>query len=113
MSRLRWRTFAMSVVTGPVNRTELECVTRQMRNPRAPNLILAGQAGDVGTGAADPPALHDRGTSPRLRHMPSEQLPAKSAAKDQNFNRFWLRHEHPLVDSRGRSSADRFPNGLA
>ena len=76
-------------------RTELRCVTRQMRDPGAPNLILAGKAGDVGTGAADPPAFHDGGTSPRSRHMPSEQLPAKSAAKDQNFNRFRLRHEYP------------------
>jgi hypothetical protein len=73
-----------------------------MPDPGAPNLILAGKAGDVGTGAADPPALHDRGTPPRLRHMPGEQLPAKSAAKDQNFNRFRFRHEHPPVDIRGR-----------
>src|SRR5271155_6107524 len=98
MSRLRWRTFAMSVVTGPVNRTELECVTRQMRDPSAPNLILAGQAGDVGTGAADPPALDDGSPPPRLRQMPSEQFPAKSAAKDQSFNRFRLRHRHLPCD---------------
>src|SRR5277367_7130643 len=80
-----------------------------MRDPGAPNLILAGKAGDVGTGAADPPALQDGGTSPRLRHMPSEQLPAKPAAKDQNFNRFCLRHEHlPCPFSRSkRSRKDR------
>src|SRR5271154_1738444 len=80
-----------------------------MRDPGAPNLILAGKAGDVGTGAADPPALHNGSTSPRLRHMPSEQLPAKSAAKDQDFNRFCLRHEHlPCPSSRSkRSRKDR------
>src|SRR5271170_867665 len=76
-----------------------------MRDPGAPNLILAGKAGDVGTGAADPPSLHNSGASPRLRHMPSEQLPAKSAAKDQNFNRFCLRHEHlPCPSSRSKRS---------
>ena len=70
-------------------------VMRQMRDPGAPNLILAGQAGDVGTGAPDPPALDDGGPSPRSRHMPSQQLAAKSAAKDQNFKPFRLRHELP------------------
>ena len=57
---------------GPGHRAELCCVMRQMRDPGAPNLILAGQAGDVGTGAADPPALDDGGPSPRSRHMPSQ-----------------------------------------
>ncbi len=76
-------------------RTELGCMTRQMRDPGAPNLILARKAGDVGTGAADPPALDDDGPPPRSGQMPSEQLPAKSAAQDQNFNLFWLGHDLP------------------
>src|SRR5208282_6157513 len=86
-------------------------MTRQMRDPGAPNLILARKAGDVGTGAADPPALHDRGASPRLRHIPSEQLPAKPAAKDEDFDRFRLRHEHPLSRFSGSKTSrkDRTP----
>jgi hypothetical protein len=47
-------------------------VMRQMCDFRAPNLILAGQAGDVGAGAPDPSALHDGSPSPRSRHMPSK-----------------------------------------
>src|SRR6266436_1302353 len=53
------------------HRAELRGMVRQMRNLRAPNLILTGQAVDVGTGAPDPPALHDGSLSPRSRHMPS------------------------------------------
>jgi hypothetical protein len=56
---------------GTGRRAELPSVMREMRDPCAPNLILAGQAGDVGTGAPDPPALHDGSPSPRPRHMPS------------------------------------------
>jgi hypothetical protein len=44
-------------------RPELRGVTRQVRNPRARNLILAGHAGDVGTGASNPPPLHDGSSS--------------------------------------------------
>src|SRR5215469_1761729 len=52
------------------NRAELGGVTRQMRDPRAPNLILDGQAGNVGTGAPDPVALHDGSPTPRSRPIP-------------------------------------------
>src|ERR687887_192892 len=74
---------------------ELRGVMRQMCDPRAPNLVLAGQAGDIGTGAPDPPALHDGSPSPRPRHMPSHLLAALSTAKDQDFEAFWLGHELP------------------
>src|SRR6202023_3486557 len=75
--------------------TELCGAMRQMCDPRAPNLILAGQAGDVGAGAPDPPALHDGSPSPRSRHMPSQQLATLSTAQDQDFKPLWLRHELP------------------
>src|SRR5262249_32824382 len=39
---------------GTGHHAELRTVTRQMSDLRAPNLVLAGQAGDVGAGAADP-----------------------------------------------------------
>ena len=57
---------------GTRHRAELRSVMRQMRNPRAPNLILAGQAGNIGAGAPDPPALDDGSPTPRSRHMPSQ-----------------------------------------
>jgi hypothetical protein len=46
------------------NGAELPSVPGQVRNPCTPNLVLAGHAGNVGTGTADPAALDDGGTSP-------------------------------------------------
>src|SRR5580700_8419597 len=77
----------------PGHRAELRAVTRQMRDLRAPNLVLARQAGDVGTGAADPPALHHSSPPPGLSHMPREQLAGLSTAEDQNFKLFRIGHE--------------------
>jgi hypothetical protein len=54
------------------HRAELRGVLRQMCDPRAPNLIFAAQARDIGTGAPDPAALHDSSPSPRSRHMPGQ-----------------------------------------
>jgi hypothetical protein len=70
------------------HRAELGGVTRQVRDPCAPNLILAGKAGDIATGAPDPLPLTtavrrtDRTTpsscrprhcqGSRLRHVPVE-----------------------------------------
>src|SRR4029077_21242430 len=51
---------------------ELRGVMREMRDPCAPDLVLAGQVGDVGTGTPDPPALDDGSSSPRLRLMPGQ-----------------------------------------
>src|SRR5215471_8987901 len=75
------------------HRAELVGVTRQMRDPRAPNLVLAGEAGDIATGAPDPAALDDGSPLPRPRHMPSHLFAALAAAKDQDFDAFRLRHE--------------------
>ena len=55
---------------GTGDRAELRGMACEMRDFRAPNLILAGQAGDVGTGAPDPAAFHDSSSSPRTRQMP-------------------------------------------
>jgi hypothetical protein len=68
-------------------------VLREVRHPRTPNLGLAGHAGDVGTGAADPAALHKGGPPPRLRQMPSDQLASLSAPEDQYIKLFDLRHD--------------------
>jgi hypothetical protein len=42
----------------------LSAVTRKTRNFRVRNLILAGHASDVGTGATNPASLHDGGPVP-------------------------------------------------
>src|SRR5262249_35282639 len=73
---------------------EVRALARQMRDPRAPNLVLAGQAGDVGAGAADPPALDDGSPPPRLRHVPSQCLAALSAARVRRL--YLLRSRHGL-----------------
>src|SRR5215831_4081086 len=77
------------------HRAELGGVTCQMRDPRAPNLVLAREAGDIGTRAPDPAALDDGRPSPRSRHMPSYLLAALATAKDQNFEPLCFRHELP------------------
>jgi hypothetical protein len=70
---------------GTSHRAEQRTVPRQMRDPGAANLILAGQAGDIGTGAPDPPPLDDRSPSPRLCHVPSYELATSPTAKDQDI----------------------------
>ena len=62
---------------------EVPAVTRNVRDLRTRNLVLAWHAGDVGTGAANPPPLHDDGLVPGLRQVPGQKLAASSAAKDQ------------------------------
>ena len=57
---------------GAGRRTELRGMPRLMRDSRAPDLILAGQAGDIGTGSPNPPAFHDSRSPPRSRHMPGQ-----------------------------------------
>jgi len=68
-------------------------VAGEMRNACAPDLILAGQAGNGGTGATDPTALNDSNALPRSGQMPGEALATLSAAEDQEIVMFWLRHE--------------------
>jgi hypothetical protein len=72
------------------HRAESGAMLRQMRDPGAPDLVLAGHAGDVGTRPSDPAALHDGCPAPRLRHMPGQQLAAPSAADDDDVELLWL-----------------------
>jgi hypothetical protein len=103
--------------------------THQMRDFGAANLILTRHAGDVRTGSADPPPLHDGSPSARSRHMPSDELATCATAKDQDFESFRLRHAlSPCADSPAsllwtwaaygaisgcccRRSSDKVPNG--
>src|SRR5258708_4958212 len=71
---------------------ELRGVVHQMRDLGTPNLVLAGQAGDVGTGAADPAAFHDGSPPPRPCQVPGEELAPLSAAKNEDVEAFRCRH---------------------
>jgi len=82
------------------HRAELRAVMRQMRDLRAPNLILRRHAGDVGTGTANPSALHDGSPSPRMRHLPGQELATRSTPENQDFKSFRLRHELPRIRRR-------------
>ena len=96
----------------PGHRAELSGVMHQMRHPRAPDLVLAGHAGDVGTGAANPAALDNGGSLPRLRHMPGQQLAALTAAEDQDVELFRLRHDAPPLSLISAQAAPvRSPGG--
>src|SRR5262249_10767184 len=64
---------------------ELWSMAHQIRDLPAPNLILTGQAVDVGTGAPDIPALHDGSPSRGSRHLSSQELATLAAAEDQDF----------------------------
>src|SRR5262245_55908804 len=59
---------------------ELIGVAAKVCDACAPDLVLAGQAGDGGTGAADPATLNHRNALPRSGQMPGEQLATLSAA---------------------------------
>src|SRR5262249_52372824 len=74
---------------------ELRTIARHMRHLRAPNLVLAGHAVDIGTAAPTIPALHDDSLSPGLRHVPSQELATNSTTKDQDFIPFRLSHYFP------------------
>src|SRR5215510_10347174 len=73
-------------------------VAHQRRDLGAPDLVLAGQAIDVGTGATDPSALTDGGPSTRSRHLPGQEPAARSTAKDQDFKSIRLRDFLSIVD---------------
>jgi hypothetical protein len=58
------RTFAISTAIAPVS-VELSGAASEIGDDaRVPDLVLAGQAGDGGTGFADPAALNDRNALP-------------------------------------------------
>ena len=78
---------------------ELSAVAREMGRLGAMDLILAGQACDVGAGAADPFALDNRDPAARSPVVPGRELAAASAAEDQNVIMFGLRHARPPLKS--------------
>src|SRR5437879_3302198 len=74
---------------------EVGCVVDQVGNLRAPDLVLAREAVDVGTRAADPPSFDDGGPMSRSGHVPGQELSARSATQDENLVPF-SRHGHLL-----------------
>src|SRR4029077_16632700 len=81
---------------------ELRCMVHQLRHLCTPDLVLAGQARNVGTGAPNPSPLHNGGPPPRACEVPSKQLPSLSAAEDHSVEP--LRFGHvlpPHADSDG------------
>ena len=74
-------------IHGEVRGTGCECpaVAQEIDDFCAPDFVLAGQTGDVWTGAADPAALNDGRAMPGLRHMPGHELAARAASQHQVF----------------------------
>ena len=100
----------MSIATDPVIDAELRGVVHQVGDLRAPDLVLAGQAVDVGAGAADPAALDHGRAAPGSRHVPGQILAALPAAKDEGFEPFRLRHGY-LLSSRTSSGVISLKSG--
>src|ERR1700746_386832 len=77
----------MSIVMGPVIIVPkwAPCCARCAIRALQISFLLGRQA-MLGQEAPSPP--------PPPRHVPSQQLAGFSTAKDENFQPFWLRHEH-------------------
>ena len=70
---------------------------------RTPDLVLTGEAVDVGTGASDPSAFDHRSSVARLRHMPGKILSTFAASDDNHVVPFGFGHHYLL------KSAPAFP----
>jgi hypothetical protein len=77
----------------------------QIGDLRAPNLVLAGKAVDIGAGAANPTAGR---TAPGSRHMPGQIRAAISTAKDKSFKPFRLSHSYLLSSPKRRAPLPYF-----
>jgi hypothetical protein len=85
---LRRRTVAHVNGDGTGHRATLAAVTRKVCDLGAGDHVLAWHAGDIGTGAAHPTPLDNGGPSSQSRHVPSEKLAARAAAKDESVKLF-------------------------
>src|SRR5262245_29215979 len=80
-------------------RPELRGMAREVRDVRAPYLVLARHAVDVRARPADPLALHDRRALARSRQIPGQQLSALSTAEHERVVPFWCSHTFPPAES--------------
>jgi hypothetical protein len=71
-------------------------VPDQLRHPGTLDDILARQAGDVGTGAADQPTLDHHHRATLLRQLPGDVLARLPAAEDDVFDLIGAVHDGPL-----------------
>ena len=70
---------------GTGHSTVLPAVARRVRDFCTRNFIFAWHASDIGTGAANPPPLHDGRPVPRLRHVPGYKFAANTTPKNEHF----------------------------
>src|SRR5262249_22879442 len=87
------------------HKPEVRRVADQVRNLRAPDLVLARETVDVRTRAADPPSFDDGGSVPGSGHVPGQELSAKSASQDENLVSF-SRHGHLPSVSRSLTASE-------
>src|SRR5215470_1906424 len=71
-------------------RPVLGAMAYQRCDLRALDLVLAGQAIDVGARPTNPSALHHRRASSRSRHVPRQKLPARSTSENEELELFRL-----------------------
>ena len=107
ISRLRWRTLAMSTATEPGHDPELRGVVQQVGDFGAPDLVLAGQAVDVRAGPADLAALDDRHPAAGAARCQASKLAARPAARTRSSYGSGCRHGVILQSRRLRDSKGR------
>lgn len=84
------------------DRAECRGAMGEIRYFRAPDLVLAREAVDIGTGAANPAAFHHGSASTGLRHVPGQIIAARPTAEDKRVKplRFGHGQLRGLVDER-------------
>jgi hypothetical protein len=96
MSRLRCRTRHIDR-PGTGHRPEGGRAADQVGDLRAPDLIFAREAIDVGARAADQQAFHDGRPMPGVGHVPRQIFARLAAAEHEDVKPFRLRHEALLA----------------
>ena len=76
------------------HRAELRRVPGQPGDACAPDFVLAGHAGDVGTGTSDVSPLDEDHPLPGSRQVPRKEISARTTAKKQGIKMFRLSHVH-------------------
>src|SRR5262249_8030317 len=72
--------------------SEAGAIARQLGDLGAPDLVLAGQAIDVGAGATDPAPFHHGRAPAGLAEMPGDELAALAAADHERVVAFRFSH---------------------
>src|SRR4029453_3920579 len=99
MLRLRCRTVAMSMATGPVMVPNCAAWCTRYATLALQISFLLGRQLMLGQEPPILPALHHGSPSPGSRHIPRQEFATLSAAEDENRTPLWL--SHPLLPSAG------------